>query len=120
MPVLATGWGGHRDYLGDDAQWPGAMRFRMTRVPVFPPDAPSYWGSQRWATVDDDVAVALAASSPDQGEASGDPPRSHSVDNHRTAATGVHSQQLEGRVVERASKDAAVERQAALARDVGV
>ncbi len=58
VPVLATGWGGHRDYLGDDAQWPGAMRFRMTRVPVFPPDAPSYWGSQRWATVDDDVAVA--------------------------------------------------------------
>ncbi|MEO6749166.1 MAG: glycosyltransferase [Casimicrobiaceae bacterium] len=56
-PLLMTGWGGHRDYLGDDAGWPGALRYRITRVPVFPPDAPSYWRSQRWASVDDSVAV---------------------------------------------------------------
>ena len=56
-PVLMTGWGGHRDYLGDDGQWPGAMAWRMTSVPVFPPDQPSYWRSQRWASVDDGVAV---------------------------------------------------------------
>jgi hypothetical protein len=27
-------------------------------VPVFPPDQPSYWRSQRWARVDDADAVA--------------------------------------------------------------
>jgi glycosyltransferase involved in cell wall biosynthesis len=56
-PVLMTGWGGHRDWLGDDAAWPGALPWRMTRVPVFPPDRPSYWRSQRWANVD----IAAAA-----------------------------------------------------------
>ena len=48
------------------------------------------------------------------------PARRHGVDHDRAAAAGVHAQQLEGRVVERAVEDAAVERQAALARDVWV
>lgn len=56
-PVLMTGWGGHRDYLGDDAGWPGALPWRMTSVPVFPPDQPSYWRSQRWASVEGSAAV---------------------------------------------------------------
>jgi glycosyltransferase involved in cell wall biosynthesis len=56
-PLLMTGWGGHRDYLGDDAAWPGALPWRMTSVPVFPPDQPSYWRSQRWASVEDSAAV---------------------------------------------------------------
>jgi glycosyltransferase involved in cell wall biosynthesis len=61
-PVLMTGWGGQRDYLGDDSAWPGALPSRMTSVPVWPPDAPSYWRSQRWASVDVDVvAHALRA-----------------------------------------------------------
>ena len=34
-PVLATGFGGHRDYLGDD--WPGAVPWRHGQVPVWPP-----------------------------------------------------------------------------------
>lgn len=55
-PVLATGWGGHLDFLGAD--WPGAIPYRMTRVPVWPPPRPSYWPSQRWATPDRDAAVA--------------------------------------------------------------
>lgn len=57
-PVLMTGWGGHRDFLGDDLAWPGAMPWRMTSVPIFPPHRPSYWRSQRWATVDDDSSVS--------------------------------------------------------------
>src|SRR6185312_7089193 len=61
-PVLMTGWGGHRDYLGDDAGWPGALPYRLTSVPPFPPDAPSYWRTQRWASVGvDAVASALRA-----------------------------------------------------------
>ncbi|MEO8486717.1 MAG: hypothetical protein ABI585_10310 [Betaproteobacteria bacterium] len=62
-PAIATGWGGHLDYLGPD--WPGAVPFRMTQVPVWPPWRPSYWPSQRWATPDLDAAIdamrALAA-----------------------------------------------------------
>ena len=46
-PVIATGWGGHLDYLGDD--WPGAVPWRHGQVPVWPPWKPSYWPSQRWA-----------------------------------------------------------------------
>jgi glycosyltransferase involved in cell wall biosynthesis len=56
-PVLMTGWGGHRDFFGD--AWPGALPWRMTGVPVFPPQQPSYWRSQRWASVD--VATAVRA-----------------------------------------------------------
>jgi glycosyltransferase involved in cell wall biosynthesis len=55
-PAIATGWGGHLDYLGAD--WPGAVPWRATRVPVWPPWRPSYWPSQRWATPDPDAAVA--------------------------------------------------------------
>ncbi len=61
-PVLMTGWGGHRDYLGDDAAWPGALPWRFASVPVFPPEAPSYWRSQHWADVDvEGAAAALRA-----------------------------------------------------------
>ena len=55
-PAIATGWGGHLDYLGAD--WPGAVPSRMTQVPVWPPERPSYWPSQRWADPDVDAAVA--------------------------------------------------------------
>lgn len=55
-PAIATGWGGHLDYLGED--WPGAVRYRMTHAPAWPPSRPSYWPSQRWATPDVDAAVA--------------------------------------------------------------
>jgi hypothetical protein len=49
-----TGWGGHRDFLGAD--WPGAVPYRMVTVPLWPPDRPSYFPSQRWA--EPDIAVA--------------------------------------------------------------
>ncbi|CAG1004824.1 hypothetical protein BURK1_03147 [Burkholderiales bacterium] len=55
-PVIATGWGGHLDYLG--AGWPGAVPYRMSQVPVWPPWRPSYWPSQRWAEPDLDAATA--------------------------------------------------------------
>ena len=55
-PAIATGWGGHLDYLGPE--WPGAVPFRMATVPVWPPWRPSYWPSQRWAQPDADAAVA--------------------------------------------------------------
>jgi glycosyltransferase involved in cell wall biosynthesis len=55
-PAIATGWGGHLDYLVPD--WPGAVPCRMAIVPVWPPWRPSYWPSQRWAQPDPDAAVA--------------------------------------------------------------
>ena len=55
-PVIATGWGGHLDYLG--AGWPGAVRCTLARVPAWPPERPSFWPSQRWAVPDVDAAVA--------------------------------------------------------------
>ncbi|HEY8244896.1 MAG: hypothetical protein ACHQJ7_00890 [Vicinamibacteria bacterium] len=55
-PAIATGWGGHLDYLGP--AWPGAVPYRMTSVPVWPPWRPSYWPSQRWAAPDQDAAIA--------------------------------------------------------------
>jgi glycosyltransferase involved in cell wall biosynthesis len=55
-PVIATGWGGHLDYLGE--RWPGAVPYRMTPAPVWPPWKPSYWPSQRWATPDVDASIA--------------------------------------------------------------
>lgn len=57
-PVLMTGWGGQRDFLGDDGDWPGALPYRLVSVPPFPPDAPSYWRSQRWAGVDVDAVCS--------------------------------------------------------------
>ena len=59
-PAIATGWGGHLDYLGAD--WPGAVPSRMAQVPVWPPERPSYWPSQRWADPDVDAAVAAMRS----------------------------------------------------------
>lgn len=56
-PVIATGWGGHRDYLGD--AWPGAVPWRLGAVPAWPPWKPSYWPSQRWALPDADAAVRM-------------------------------------------------------------
>lgn len=67
-PAIATGWGGQLDYLGAD--WPGALAFRMTRVPVWPAFKPSYWPSQRWATPDRDAAIAaIRALADDPGPA---------------------------------------------------
>ena len=39
-------------------QWPGAVPFRMTQVPAWPPWRPSYWPSQRWASPDLGAAIA--------------------------------------------------------------
>ncbi len=55
-PVVATGWGGHLDYLGAD--WPGAIAYRLGTVPILPPDKPSFWPPQRWALPQFDAAVA--------------------------------------------------------------
>jgi hypothetical protein len=55
-PAIATGWGGHLDYLAPD--WPGAVPYQMASVPVWPPWRPSYWPSQRWAVPDADAAIA--------------------------------------------------------------
>jgi glycosyltransferase involved in cell wall biosynthesis len=55
-PAIATGWGGHLDYLGGD--WPGAVPYRMASAPVWPPWRPSYWPSQRWAAPDAEAAIA--------------------------------------------------------------
>jgi len=49
-PVLATGWGGQTEFLGD--RWLGRLPYRMTQVPLWPPHKPSYFPSQRWARVD--------------------------------------------------------------------
>lgn len=54
-PVLATGWGGQTDFLGD--QWLGRLPYHMTQVPLWPPHMPSYFPSQRWASVDPAKAV---------------------------------------------------------------
>jgi glycosyltransferase involved in cell wall biosynthesis len=56
-PVIMTGWGGHRDFLGDD--WPGAVPYRFAPVPLWPPDRPSYFPSQRWAESDRAAAARL-------------------------------------------------------------
>ena len=56
-PVIMTGWGGHRDFLGDD--WPGAIAYRLAPVPLWPPDRPSYFPSQRWAEPARDAAARL-------------------------------------------------------------
>lgn len=46
-PVLMTGWGGQLDFLGDD--YIGNLPFSLASVPVWPPERPSFWPSQRWA-----------------------------------------------------------------------
>jgi glycosyltransferase involved in cell wall biosynthesis len=56
-PVVMTGWGGHTDFLGAD--WPGAVPYRMTPAPLWPPHQPSYFPSQRWAEPDRDAAAQI-------------------------------------------------------------
>jgi len=56
-PVIATGWGGHVDYLGE--AWRGAVPWRYGAVPAWPPWKPSYWPSQRWAVPDVDAAARM-------------------------------------------------------------
>ncbi len=46
-PVLMTGWGGQLDFLGRD--YPGNLPYRLAPAPVWPPERPSFWPSQRWA-----------------------------------------------------------------------
>ncbi|MBS0558311.1 MAG: glycosyltransferase [Proteobacteria bacterium] len=59
-PVLMTGWGGQCEFLGVD--WPGAVPYRLAPVPLWPPQRPSYFPSQRWAEPDFDAAVAMLRS----------------------------------------------------------
>lgn len=56
-PVIMTGWGGHTEYFGDD--WPGAVPYRLAPVPLWPPDLPSYFPSQRWAEPDITAAARM-------------------------------------------------------------
>jgi glycosyltransferase involved in cell wall biosynthesis len=46
-PVLMTGWGGQLDFLGDD--YIGNLPYTLAPTPVWPPERPSFWPSQRWA-----------------------------------------------------------------------
>ena len=56
-PVVMTGWGGHTEYLGQG--WPGAVPYRMVPVALWPPHAPTYFPSQRWAEPDLGAAAAM-------------------------------------------------------------
>lgn len=56
-PVVMTAGGGQADYLGSDH--PGAVPARMESAPVFPPQQPSLWPSQRWAIPDLEGAAHL-------------------------------------------------------------
>jgi len=53
-PVVMTGWGGQLDYLGPS--WSGAIPYGLGSVPIWPPERPSYFSSQRWAHPDTDAA----------------------------------------------------------------
>ena len=67
-PVVMAAWGGQTDFLGDD--WPGALPHRLVPAPVWPPDQPSCFPSQRWAEVDvADAAATLRALLADLGPA---------------------------------------------------
>ncbi|TXI82044.1 MAG: glycosyltransferase family 1 protein [Cupriavidus sp.] len=59
-PVIMTGWSGPLDFMGQD--WKGKVPVGMAQVPIFPPDAPSFWPPQRWAVPDQSAAVALMRS----------------------------------------------------------
>ncbi len=63
-PVVMTGWGGQLDFLGP--QWPGAVSFDMTTVPVWPPHRPSFWPPQRWASADWGAAMRAMREAFDQ------------------------------------------------------
>jgi glycosyltransferase involved in cell wall biosynthesis len=54
-PVIITGWGGQRDYLGTD--YPGLVRYEMTPVTAWQFDR--YRPTQRWATADKAHAAEL-------------------------------------------------------------
>ncbi|MFO1517917.1 MAG: hypothetical protein U1F22_13430 [Lysobacterales bacterium] len=56
-PVIGPGWGGPLDYLG--ARWPGAVPGRLVPAPVWPPQCPLFFPSQRWAEPDLDAAARL-------------------------------------------------------------
>ena len=55
--VVMTGWGGHTEFLGAD--WPGAVPYKMTPAPLWPPQLPSFFPSQRWAEPDQDAAAHM-------------------------------------------------------------
>jgi glycosyltransferase involved in cell wall biosynthesis len=55
-PVIITGWGGPREYLGSD--YPGLIAHRMTAVTGWQPHA-SYQATQRWAQADVEHAAML-------------------------------------------------------------
>ncbi len=54
-PVLMTGWGGQLDFLGAD--YLGNLPFTLAPVPIWPPERPSFWPTQRWAECSVDGAV---------------------------------------------------------------
>ncbi|MGB8635261.1 MAG: glycosyltransferase family 4 protein [Rhodanobacteraceae bacterium] len=56
-PVVMTAWGGQTEFLGTD--WPGAVPCRMTPAPLWAPQQPSFFPSQRWAEPDQDTAARL-------------------------------------------------------------
>ena len=53
-PVVMTFGSGQEDFLEPDN--PGGVRYEMISAPIFPPDCPSYWPSQRWS--DPDITAA--------------------------------------------------------------
>ncbi|MBC7710303.1 MAG: glycosyltransferase [Rhizobacter sp.] len=66
-PVLMTGWGGQLDFLGGD--YPGNLPYTLEAAPVWPPERPSFWPSQRWAACSIDGAVQAmqgVVASPDE------------------------------------------------------
>ncbi len=82
-PVVMTGWGGQTDYLGE--KWPGAVPYRMVSVPLMPPQAPSYFPTQRWAQADIDAAAALLRTShvnPEPGRAAARAMRERIVEHY--------------------------------------
>lgn len=46
-PVLMTGCGGQLDFLGVD--YIGNLPYTLAPAPVWPPERPSFWPTQRWA-----------------------------------------------------------------------
>ena len=66
-PVLMTGWGGQLDFLGGD--YFGNLPYTLEAAPVWPPERPSFWPSQRWAACSIDGAVQAmqrVVASPDE------------------------------------------------------
>src|SRR5215472_8493669 len=69
-PVVMTGWGGQLDYLGPS--WSGAIPYGLGSVPIWPPERPSYFSSQRWAYPDTDAAVEILRAAYRDGTAARD------------------------------------------------